>query len=177
MNRLYKTWNWASHRLYFVSYTDSDRIGLLLSLVETLETHRSKLIGEVIGVCQEWFDNFGGAYSCTEESGQSFACGSMLLGALTRQLNNIGILSPKPAAPYSGFSLEGLQRHIQSIKTPTWYFQNGYSGFIADYKEYSCSLDPVIQEVNRVVDGARGLVLSDFVDRAESAIDIIRLQG
>jgi hypothetical protein len=89
---------------------------VLLTLVETLEARRSELIQEAIGVCQEWFDKFYGTYTCIEDKNQSFKCGSVLLGTLTKPMNSMGILSPKPAAPHSGFSLERFQHRIKFDK-------------------------------------------------------------
>ena len=74
----------------------------------------------------------------------------MLLGALTRQMNNMAILSPRPTAPYAGLSFAELR-----------------------YRKHPCSLDAVIREVNQVYKRADGLRLREFVDRAESTTDIV----
>jgi len=146
-----------------------NRVDISLTLTEKLEHHRTSLIQEAIGVCQGWFDKLCGTYSCICDKAVSFECGSMLLGALTKQMNNMGILTPKPVAPFSGFSLEELQNSIKSIRTPKWCFKN--------HSEHPCSLDSVIHEVSDVIDRAQGLVLSDFVDRAETATDTAPRQG
>jgi len=91
-----------------------------LTYVETLETRRLDLIQEVVDVCNRWTNQFCGAYQCSRDKNQSFNCGSILLGALTKQMYNMHI-SWTTAEPFSGLSLEELGHGIKSMRMPTWH--------------------------------------------------------
>ncbi|CAN9250766.1 unnamed protein product [Alternaria alternata] len=142
------------------------------AILQAIETRRSELIQGVIGVCQGWFDKFCSGYWCIRDEKCSFECGSMLLGALTRQMNNMAILSPRPAAPYAGLSVTGLRYGIKSIKAPDLHIRYERRSRSPEYRKHPCSLDPVISEVNQLYNRAYGFRLHEFVDRAESAIDV-----
>jgi len=142
-------------------------------MVGGIETCRSELIEGAIDVCQGWFDKFCSGYCCIQDEKCSFECGSMLLGALTRQMNNMAILSPRPTAPYAGLSFAELRYGIKSIKAPDLHIRYERRSRSPEYRKHPCSLDAVIREVNQVYKRADGLRLREFVDRAESTTDIV----
>jgi len=45
----------------------------------------------------------------------------MLLGVLTKELRSHGILYPRNAPPFNGFSVEGVKEMIGGLKKPGWY--------------------------------------------------------
>lgn len=50
----------------------------------------------------------------------SFECSSILLGALSRQMNDKRLLHPRPAAPFLGHSVDELIRTIRRFRSPNW---------------------------------------------------------
>ncbi|KAG9190524.1 hypothetical protein G6011_08612 [Alternaria panax] len=97
------------------------KLSIPLAILQKIETRRSELIHEAVGVCQPWFNKFCAAFECVQDAKQSFEGGSMVLGALTRPMNNMGILSPQTSTPYAGLSLARLQRSVNLMKTPVWH--------------------------------------------------------
>lgn len=84
----------------------------------------------------------------------SFACSSMLLGALTKELSCKGMLEPRVTKPFHGYSLMSVEALVLSIKTPEWsnYSGLGYS-YGARSTPHSCKivgkLEPTIEELKR----------------------------
>jgi len=88
----------------------------------------------------------------------------MLLGALMKQLKTIGIISPRPTAPFDGLSIGSLRDKLKRMESPTWYTRNTCS-------HHRCTLDVVGDEVSRVAYKFRGLKRKDFVDRGETGAE------
>jgi len=58
-------------------------------------------------------------YVCPISKDHSFVCGSVLSGALTKELAILG-LTPYPEKPFNGISLETLRAKIDSIRKVSW---------------------------------------------------------
>ena len=56
-------------------------------------------------------------YRCP--SGDSFECGSMLYGALSKEMELQGLL-PVPTAPFYDISVSELYTKMQRIRSPSW---------------------------------------------------------
>jgi hypothetical protein len=65
----------------------------------------------------------------------SYECSSMLLGTLTKELRKHGILSPRSAQPFYGFSIEGSEGMIRGFRKPYWYNTRGKHN-----SEHSCTI-------------------------------------
>lgn len=64
-----------------------------------------------------------------ETAGCSFECSSILLGALTKEMGKHRLLDPKPASPYSGYSIADTENTIRAFRSPQWSSEvNCYSG-------------------------------------------------
>jgi hypothetical protein len=58
-------------------------------------------------------------YVCPVSKDHSFVCGSLLSGALTKELEILG-LTPYPSKPFDGRSLEALRATIRRIRAVSW---------------------------------------------------------
>jgi hypothetical protein len=58
-------------------------------------------------------------YVCPVSKDHSFICGSLLSGALTKELEILG-LAPYPSKPFDGMSLEVLRATIRRIRAVSW---------------------------------------------------------
>ena len=86
----------------------------------------------------------------------------MLLGALMKQMKTMGLMSPRPAAPFDGLSIDGMRNKMNNMKTPTWYTHRDASS------QHRCNLDSTVRhQVFVIAMDVRGLIRSDFVDRGE----------
>ncbi|RKL37918.1 hypothetical protein BFJ72_g7378 [Fusarium proliferatum] len=71
-------------------------------ILEEIDTARQSALAEIFSAIYELLDRL------QEEQDCSFECSSMLLGILTKELNRHGILNPRNAPPFDGFSIEVL---------------------------------------------------------------------
>src|SRR6201999_3411846 len=60
-------------------------------------------------------------FDLRKEDSCSFACSSMLLGALIKQMDSWKFSSPRPVAPFLGHSISSVAESIHKVSTPTWY--------------------------------------------------------
>ncbi len=49
----------------------------------------------------------------------------MLLGALTKEMHRVKLMSPRPEIPFSGHSLDSICVRIRSMKSELWW-HNAY---------------------------------------------------
>ena len=91
----------------------------------------------------------------------SFACSSMLLGALTKQMDDRALLFPKPAAPFLGFSVAAIAKSILTIITPEGCECRGNSirrsYHVPNQAPHDCKLDqrlvPLVDALERRANG------------------------
>ena len=82
-------------------------------------------------------------YKCPSDEKLSFNCGSMLLGGLSRELQRLKILSPRPETPFNGMSYEVLQAKDSMVCSPVWHSNDnkGYAnGFHPALGKHQCSI-------------------------------------
>jgi hypothetical protein len=131
-----------------------------------MEHKRYQTMEEVVSSLHEWLNKFrGNSYMCQQGTNYNFACSSMLLGALTKELDRISCLDPRPEVPFQQLSFEELCANVLKITTPTWSLgnQNGYY-----YQHHGCSFDTTVKdEVKKISNKLAGLNLSDFKDRSD----------
>lgn len=53
--------------------------------------------------------------------GCGFECSSIMYGALSKHMQSIGLLSPKPMTPFLGMNYNQLVQQVLSFKSPQWY--------------------------------------------------------
>ena len=97
------------------------------------------------------------SYNCRYSSMNSFECGSILYGALTKELERLDILVLESSAPFLVLSLDAIIKKVQSVKSPTWYSSNRRDLCIGTIPSHSCSLktdlDIVIASLNQKTKG------------------------
>ena len=72
-------------------------------------------------------------------------------------MKNMRIVAPRPTAPFSGFSIQGLYDRVARMKSPDWYHRSGL--------RHGCDLkEGVTQDVINIVTAVRGLTRDDFAD-------------
>ena len=123
----------------------------LISLTEAIDQQREKLVGRVISNLNALL-----AY-LYKRSNCSFACSSILSGALARQMDAAGLLEPSPTGPFLGYNVVEMTGFVQTLESPTWSIP---------YRSptHRCSLYDFLKMTDSyVVDGVEGLELGDFL--------------
>ncbi|SCN79292.1 uncharacterized protein FFB20_05914 [Fusarium fujikuroi] len=92
-------------------------------ILEEIDTARQSALAEIFSAIYELLDRL------QEEQDCSFECSSMLLGILTKELRRHGILNPRNAPPFDGFSIEGSKEMIKGLRKPNWYSIKNYSRY------------------------------------------------
>ncbi|KAF2810992.1 uncharacterized protein BDZ99DRAFT_508368 [Mytilinidion resinicola] len=94
----------------------------IIGFVDRIDQARIHAIHALVSQLHSLLDEYHSAdYSCPR-NGYSFECGSMLYGALTKQMESLELLAPQPVAPFSGMSLRELDSKMRNIKSPLWCF-------------------------------------------------------
>ncbi|KAK2051181.1 hypothetical protein LY76DRAFT_599538 [Colletotrichum caudatum] len=77
-------------------------------------------------------------------SGCSFECSSMLLGALTKEMDRHKLLNPVPKEPYKGYSILDTEKMVNSFHCPRWNHRR--DSYYVDYPDNSdsCNLKIII---------------------------------
>lgn len=144
-------------------------LGIPSVVLERIESTRSLTIQAIVSTGVYWLETFNTGWRCEYDITRSFECGSMLLGALCKELKRIGFQSPKPTAPFSGKSVESVCKDVRSIRSPTWQYQ-GKGEHATDEPVHYCGFgDTIILESENILANAEGLRLADFEDRGEES--------
>ncbi|UZP40216.1 hypothetical protein NXS19_008032 [Fusarium pseudograminearum] len=94
---------------------EAEDFPLPADIIEAIDISRQSALAEIFSAVYELFDLLQGDEECY------FECSSMLLGVLTKELGILGILYPRNAPPFNGFSIEGSQEMIRELRKPTWH--------------------------------------------------------
>ena len=140
-------------------------IGRVNFRTDSIDQARIEAIGTVVSQLHNLLDKYRDVdYRCPSGF-YSFECGSILYGALTKEMDSSGLLVPYPVAPFPGMSFCELYSKVQDIKSPMWC-----SPGTGRYKsQHSCNLNEKVMEVaNRVMSGVNGLELKEFGRTKES---------
>ena len=101
-------------------------------------------------------------YSCDQsrQSLDSFLCGSFLLGALTRELDRLGLLSPRPEVPFHGLSFEDICVKARKVQSPSWK-SSAYSDYYGSM--HTCNLTAIVEgEIVAIATTIEGLILEEY---------------
>ncbi|KAG5807468.1 hypothetical protein H9Q74_008301 [Fusarium xylarioides] len=128
-------------------------------ILEGIDIARQSALAETFSAIYELFDRLQ-----EEEEECSFECSSMLLGVLTKELSKHGILHPRSAPPFDGFSIEGFKEMINDLKRPQWYNSSGYNhyGHYSHYRHDCCIQDKLSMSLAKVESDLRVFDLQGF---------------
>ncbi|CEF79652.1 hypothetical protein SNK03_007492 [Fusarium graminearum] len=93
---------------------EAEDFPLPADIIEEIDMARQSALAEIFSAIYELLDLL------QEEEECSFECSSMLLGALTKELKRHGILYPRNAPPFNGFSIKGFKKMVKRLKKPIW---------------------------------------------------------
>ncbi|CVK98723.1 uncharacterized protein FMAN_08477 [Fusarium mangiferae] len=124
-------------------------------ILDEINIARQSALAEIFSGIYELLDRL------KEEQECSFECSSMLLGVLTKELSKHGILHPRNAPPFDGFSIEGLKEVINGLKRPNWYGTTNYSHY-GHYSHNCCIQDKLSNSLAKVESDLRGFDLQEF---------------
>ncbi|USP76614.1 hypothetical protein yc1106_03888 [Curvularia clavata] len=143
-------------------------MGLVIppSILQALENRRLRVIEEIIETFNKWIDEFSDTYICKVDANLTFECSSILLGALMKQMRNIGILSLRAVAPFDGFSIENVYESVKMLKSPIW---ETYDEINELYPiKHSCGFQgTIVRDVEHILARVKGLSLNDFLNYSE----------
>jgi hypothetical protein len=129
----------------------------LTNIAGMIEQVRQESVNGVITILHDLLTYFRCARTAC-----SFECSSILLGALTKELQARYLLSPQPTLPLLGYSFVAIARSARNIRSPIW---NSNSGRMRHrhYGTHPCGISsfiaPIIDELEATLEG---LTLEDF---------------
>jgi hypothetical protein len=124
----------------------------LTSLLEAIDQQRQERVDQIISTLHKLRLYFRKRKPC------SSTCTSILLGALTMQMEAKDLLNPKPSRPFPGYSVAGVTKIVRAFTTPTWTTAGTYA-----YQNHMCTLaDFLDPNVDSIVGGIKGLKLAQF---------------
>ncbi|KAK1455592.1 hypothetical protein CMEL01_04352 [Colletotrichum melonis] len=100
-------------------------------VAELVDWRRQDAVGFILEVLHRLLDSFR-----SETAGCSFECSSILLGALTKEMDKHKLLNPKPAKPYSGYSIVDTEKIVRAFRSPVWTSDFSYRQPV----RHSCNL-------------------------------------
>lgn len=130
-------------------------------LLDWIVEKRTEAITALVGALHELMQAF-----LDESKGCSFACRSMLLGALRKQLYDLKLLDPEVKPLFQGWGLAEAIKRVEEIKEPAWCSNYvARSNYYGDRycRAHGCSLKKMIEpHLGQTRDAMTGLKLSDF---------------
>ncbi|KAG8159538.1 hypothetical protein KVR01_010175 [Diaporthe batatas] len=119
-------------------------------LIEEIERVRIRTVGAFLDGLHDLLRYLAARVSC------GIACNAILVGTLYREMSARAILSPQPAPPYDGFSIDGIVQMARDIESP--------KGYRAKRSLCQCGIQtfliPLMEEATR---GVQGLELENYV--------------
>ncbi|KAH7191467.1 hypothetical protein BKA60DRAFT_626159 [Fusarium oxysporum] len=85
-------------------------------IVDKIEQKRQGLLEDLIAQLNAVLDNL-----CSDRSCRVLACRLMMLGALTQQMKNTNLHSPRPARPFCNQSLSSALEAVRHFDSPSLY--------------------------------------------------------
>jgi hypothetical protein len=126
--------------------------------LDKIDQARLQAIVTVVSRLRDLLDENGNpSYQCPH-SCHSFECGSILYGALSRQMRSAGLPTDPPTALCYGLGFWETYTKLQDIKSPVWYdLRNHGLKSKRLLNPHPCSLrervDNIIAEVIHLADG------------------------
>jgi len=128
-----------------------------------MDHKRYQAIEAIISGIHDQFDKFRSSkYICPSKNAVSLQCGSMLLGALTKGVDSVNMLLPRPEVPFSGYNFEDLCNQLRRVQSPQWY--DGPCTYSQNYN-YNYGPQHTIQQQH-------GCTLTGFVNSIITAAEI-----
>ncbi|KAH5169434.1 hypothetical protein HBH68_219770 [Parastagonospora nodorum] len=129
-----------------------------------IDTKRNLAIEDVVDKLHKLLDSFrDSSYLCPVAEDLSFQCGAYQLGLLTKTLDSMALLSPRPEPPFANLSLENLNLTLSNFKSPKW---SPYMARVKHQSYHTCDVGQTIREMVGCVDQTvTGLDLSKIRDR------------
>ncbi|KAI9733574.1 MAG: hypothetical protein M1834_003176 [Cirrosporium novae-zelandiae] len=117
--------------LQYQSTGPIDTFGLLIPdwIVDNIEKHRQEAIRQLVSALYDLVEELQG-----KKIGHSFACTSLMLGALLKAMKPLGLGFPRPEAPFTGFCINELVKGLRNMKNPV------VPGICHDKKDVKCCL-------------------------------------
>lgn len=78
-----------------------------------MNDRREKAISDIIPLLRERRKAF-----LNDSQGCGFECSSIMYGALSKQMRSNGLLSPWPAAPFSGLEYKLIVQRVLAFESP-----------------------------------------------------------
>jgi hypothetical protein len=136
--------------------------------IERINEARIHDIGTLVARLHDLLEEYRNPNYVCPKGSHSFECGSILYGALSKQMKSAGLLEPYPVAPFSGMSFEEIYSKVRQFKSPKWCYP-GKKKFTA----HSCDLGEKVTEIaEMVIHSAYGFHLKDF-GRTEFGGDLV----
>ncbi|KAF2833803.1 hypothetical protein CC86DRAFT_311913 [Ophiobolus disseminans] len=141
-------------------------LGIPPPILDELRTRRAQTIKKALETCHQCMNEWADDYHCAKGVRNSFACGSILLGALMKGLHRLKLLSPPPSAPFPGWSIVSICQNLAQIPSATWYDRGNSS------RRHDCTLENTLHpKIALILSQVKGLILEDFRDRGEEEVD------
>ncbi|KAJ8117070.1 hypothetical protein OPT61_g1645 [Boeremia exigua] len=120
-------------------------------IVDEIDRRRYQAIKAIISALATQLDNYrSAAYVCPTRTKDSFRCGSILFGALTKEMDSARLHSPPLRMPFYGRSVDALCLTVLAMKSATWWHGDGNS--------HRCNISIAMNStVNGALAGAGGL--------------------
>lgn len=120
----------------------------LTTTTDALNSKRLQAIGSVIGPSGSLLALLAAyrssSYTCPASKEASFECGSILFGALSRELENRVWLNPHPTPPYLGICFDSVCAKVRTFKSPEWAAVKG-NGPYSIPSRHACSLSVALE--------------------------------
>jgi len=129
---------------------------LLMASAEDIERSRENLVGSLL-------DGFHNLLQYLITRGRcNFDCNATLVGSLYLEMSTQGFLSPRPARPFHGISLERAVQMAQDAGRPKESDDGLFDGYHTS--SHPCSIGKFLDPLtNQVTDRLEGLELEKYV--------------
>jgi hypothetical protein len=109
---------------------------------DSIDCKRYQAIESIISQLHEFLEKYRNSnYQCPQDKSWSFQCGCFLLGALTKEMDRMELLSPRPEVPFAKLSFEGIWEKLKSTQSPAW------SPELDCYDYHDCNLKNIVVEM------------------------------
>ncbi|PGH10466.1 hypothetical protein AJ80_07509 [Polytolypa hystricis UAMH7299] len=122
-----------------------DSLGLPIpnKVLESMNYRRHEAINNIVLLLHEKCESL-----LSGRRGCCFECGSIMYGALAKQMQSNALLSPKPVAPFMSLNYEQLVQKVLSFESPQW------SCYTHNYRDcLDSSFPSLLGELNHSIEG------------------------
>lgn len=121
-----------------------------------IEQVRQESVDSVITILHDLLTYFRSARTAC-----SFERSSILLGALTKEMQARHLFSPQLTTPLLGFSFASISRSVRNIRSPIW--SSSSEGMYHRHYAHSCRIASFIDaSIDELEVALEGLTLKDF---------------